>query len=148
MYDWFYHRGYFYTRLPEKLLSMHSLIFGSRKNNKNVIDHINRNKTDNRKENLREVSPSIKSTNAAARSDKTQDLPRGIIYQKENLEPRPDGKGQKRYASFEVQWSIEGKRHSKTFSINKAGGYEKALQLAKEFKKQKLEEMKIQSDLV
>lgn len=122
---------------------MHSLIFGPKKNDKNVLDHINRIKTDNRKENLREVSPSINATNACARSDKTQDLPRGIVYRKDDPEPRSDGRGWKHYASFEVQWSIEGIRHHKNFSVRKYGGYDNALQQAKKFREQKLKEMKI-----
>lgn len=141
-YKWFYHLGYFYTRTENKIIALHSLIF-HRKNNNNVVDHINRDKLDNRKNNLREVSRSINSTNAKIRSDKKQNLPRGVIYRPEDKEPRKDGRGQKRYASFEVQWSSEGKRKTKTFSINKYGSYEKAKQAAINFREEKLKEMKI-----
>ena len=149
-YDWFIHQGYFYTRLknPDRLVSMHALIFGPLSNNNYVIDHINRDRLDNRKQNLRETSRSINSTNAKIRSDKKQDLPRGIVYRPENKEKRNDGKGQKRYESFEVQWSLNGKRHTKTFSVKKFGSYDTALKEAINFRNKKLEEMKIQSNLI
>ena len=111
-----------------------------------MIDHINRDRLDNRHSNLREVSRSINATNAKVRSDKTQDLPRGVVYRPSDLTPRKDGKGQKRYENFEVQWSIEGKRHTKSFSVKKYGGYDLAKQAAINFRNEKLEEMKIQSD--
>lgn len=122
---------------------MHSLIFGELQESTHVIDHINRNPLDNRKSNLREVTRSINATNAKARSDKNQDLPRGIVYRKEDPTLRKDGRGKKRYESFEVQWSVEGKRHSKTFSVKKYNGYENALKAAIEFREEKLKELKI-----
>lgn len=146
-YNWVIHQGYFYTRDLGNLTSMHSLIFGKLSNKSHLIDHINRDKLDNRKNNLRETTRSINSTNAKKRSDKTQlDLPRGVVYRPENPELRKDGKGKKRYESFEVQWSIEGKRHTKTFSVNKYGSKEKARFEAIKFRNTKLEEMKIQSE--
>lgn len=47
-------RGYAYTRINGKCVSMHRLLMGSPKGLQ--IDHINRRKTDNRKCNLRMVS--------------------------------------------------------------------------------------------
>lgn len=142
-YKWKLHHGYFYCSTREHLLAMHQLIFGELSDINNVIDHTNRDRIDNRKKNLREVSRSINVTNAKERSDKKQDLPRGIVFRKENPEMRADGRGQKRYAGFEVQWSVEGKRKSKTSSLRKYGGYEAAKQEAINFRNQKLEEMKI-----
>lgn len=144
--DWFIHQGYLYTREFNNLTPLHRIIYKPFLKTKNsVIDHINRDRLDNRKSNLREASRSINSTNAKVRSDKTQlDLPRGIVYRAEDKTPRADGRGQKRYESFEVQWSIEGKRRSKTFSIKKYGGYNKALEKAKEFRKVKLQELGIE----
>ena len=142
-YDWFLHLGYFYTRTTSKLCALHNIIFPCKDKTK-VVDHINRNRLDNRKSNLRIVTRSINATNAKVRTDKTQlDLPRGIVYRPEDKTPRIDGRGQKRYESFEVQWSIEGKRKTKTFSVNKYGSYEEAKKQAILFREKKIEEMKI-----
>lgn len=142
-YDWFLHLGYFYTRTSDKLYALHNIIFPCNDKTK-VVDHINRDRLDNRKINLRIVTRSINSTNAKIRTDKTQlDLPRGIVYRPEDKRLRADGRGQKRYESFEVQWSIDGKRKTKTFSVNKYGGYEKAKKQAILFRENKLKEMKI-----
>lgn len=116
---WRVHNGYFYSVTDNSFLAMHQLIFGKLTNSNNVIEHINRDRTDNRKSNLREVGRSINSTNAKVRSDKAQDLSRGIVFRLDDPTPRKDGKGQKRYANFEVQWSVEGKRRSKSFSLRK-----------------------------
>lgn len=65
------------------------------------------------------------------------------LYISDDKTPRADGRGQKRYKSFEVQWYIEGKRKTKTFSVNKYGSHEEAKKQAILFREKKLEEMKI-----
>ena len=55
--------GYAVTDTPVKHLKMHKLIIGPIKS-KTVIDHINRNKLDNRKSNLRVVSHSVNINNS------------------------------------------------------------------------------------
>ena len=78
-YTWHYHHtGYFHASKDGGKITLHLLLMG--KDSSRVIDHINRDKLDNRRSNLRVVSRSINSTNACIRSDKTQDLPRGINY--------------------------------------------------------------------
>lgn len=69
--NWFIHQGYLYTRTLDKLISLHGLVFGPLQKKSNMIDHINRDRLDNRKINLREVTRSINATNAKVRSDKT-----------------------------------------------------------------------------
>lgn len=102
-----------------------------------VIDHINRDKLDNRRSNLRVVSRSINSTNACIRSDKTQDLPRGINYSR--------GTPGRSYPSYNAQISINGKRTVRTFSCHKYGEKE-AKRLAIEWRNEQLAKLKIQSD--
>ena len=99
----------------------------------NVIDHINRNPLDNRKENLRIVSRSVNSTNAKERTESKSGV-RGVYRR----EARP-GIAK---ASWVCEWSCEGKRHSKSFSIDKYGENE-AFRLACDFREKQLKEMKI-----
>lgn len=141
-YNWFFHLRYFYTRTETKLMALHSIIFKCNDKSK-VVDHINRDRLDNRKSNLRLVSRSINATNAKIRSDKTQNLPRGVTYRPENKEQRKDGKGKKRYESFEVQWSMNGVRKTRTFSVKKYKTKEEAQKQAIKFREEKLKEMKI-----
>ena len=55
--------------------SLASLILGVKTDRYNVIDHINQNKLDNRKHNLRVVSRSINAFNAKIRKDNTSGHP-------------------------------------------------------------------------
>ena len=87
----------------------------------------------NRKSNLRIVSRSINSTNAKPRTESKSGI-RGVYFRKE----RP-GVAK---ASWICEWSINGKRHSKSFSIAKYGE-EEAFRLACSLREEKMKEMKI-----
>lgn len=110
---------------------LHQFILGI--NDKNsVIDHINRDPLDNRRNNLRITSRSINSTNAKPRKENSSGI-RGVYRR----EARP-GIAK---AAWICEWSDE-KRHSKSFSIEKYGE-EEAFRLASQLREQKLKEMKI-----
>ena len=90
-YQWrLHHSGYVVTSLPRdkngkrKILSLHSLIFNDEDNIKNIkIDHINRNKCDNRKSNLRKVNNSLNGFNINRQSNNTSGKT-GVSYNKNN----------------------------------------------------------------
>ena len=111
---------------------LHQFIIGAVPQSK-VIDHINRNPLDNRKNNLRIVNRSINSTNAKARSE-SKTMIRGVY-----LRPvRPKISKE----AWVCEWSINGKRYSKSFSIEKYG-YEKAFEMALSLRERKMKELKI-----
>lgn len=136
-YTWHYHNGYFQTSKDNKKVVLHRLLVGEQCPPNMVVDHINRNRLDNRRSNLRFVSHSLNSTNACIRSDKTQDLPRGINYSK--------GTPGRSYPSYNAQISIDGKREVRTFSTHKYGEQE-AKRLAIQWREEQLSKLKIQSE--
>jgi len=62
-------------------IKLHHLIMGKPQEGF-VVDHINGNTQDNRKQNLRFVSRSINTVNQKARINKVSDLPRGVKLMK------------------------------------------------------------------
>ena len=114
-------------------IGLHQFILENKDSTK-VIDHINRDPLDNRKNNLRITTRSVNSTNAKERTESKSKI-RGVYKR----EARP-GIAK---ASWVCEWSDE-KRHSKSFSIEKYGE-EEAFRLAVQLREEKLKEMKIQS---
>jgi len=114
-------------------IGLHQFIVNNYDNNM-VIDHINRDPLDNRKNNLRITTRAINSTNAKARKNNNCEI-RGVYKRDE----RP-GIAK---ASWVCEWTDENhKRHSKSFSIAKYGEDE-AFRLAKSLREEKMKEMKI-----
>lgn len=66
-HSWYYRDGYALTEKNGKEVRMHRMILGT-KDADLVVDHINRNRLDNRKQNLREMTP---IENANNRSNNT-----------------------------------------------------------------------------
>lgn len=110
-----------------------TILFGNSIETNLFVDHINRNTLDNTRDNLRLVTRSINASNAKARTESKSGI-RGVYFRKE----RP-GIAK---ASWICEWSNEGKRHSKSFSIAKYGN-EQAFSLACKLRQEKMEEMKI-----
>lgn len=111
---------------------LHQFILGD-SNHQQVIDHINRNPLDNRKENLRLTNRSVNSTNASARVESKTGI-RGVYKRK----ARPGISKE----AWICEWSENSKRFSRSFSIEKYGE-EEAFQRACSLREQKLREMKI-----
>lgn len=117
---------------PElKRIGLHQFILN--KSDEYVIDHINRDPLDNRKINLRVTTRSINSINAKPRTENKSGI-RGVYFRK----ARP-GIAK---ASWICEWSENGKRHTKSFSIDKYGEDE-AFRLASTLRQEKMKEMKI-----
>lgn len=77
-YKWHLDRqGYVVTRLDKKRISMHRLILAI--TNDNLIDHINLNKADNRRNNLRIVDKSKNEMNKPVRSNNSSGV-KGVCY--------------------------------------------------------------------
>ena len=114
-------------------IGLHQFILENNDENK-VIDHINRDPLDNRKNNLRIVNRSINSTNAKKRKENNNGI-RGVY--------RRDARPGIAKASWVCEWS-DNKRHSKSFSVEKYGEDE-AFRLACQLREEKMREMKIQS---
>ncbi|ARF11595.1 HNH endonuclease [Klosneuvirus KNV1] len=74
--------GYAQGDMDNKTILMHRLIMNFPKGK--IVDHINRNKLDNRKENLRVVDRFINSRNRNVSKSKIHSKYRGVFYHKKN----------------------------------------------------------------
>ena len=92
-----------------------------------TVDHINRNTEDNREVNLRLATQAVQTINQKVHvNNKTGNV--GVFYRKRDP-PRS--------STFHAQYNLNGKIHSKSFSVSKHG-YEKAKEMAIEYRKEKV----------
>lgn len=70
-YCWYSDDGYVFTNLKDKIISLHRLVMGCKHGDGLYVDHINHDKLNCRKYNLRIVTNQQNSMNAAKRSDNT-----------------------------------------------------------------------------
>ena len=122
----------FCTSTGMNRMYLHQFIMKNTEKNK-VIDHIDRNPLNNRKNNLRIVTRSINSTNAKPRLENKSGI-RGVYFR--------EARAGVAKASWICEWSDETGRHTKSFSIEKYGKDE-AFRLATTLREEKMKEMKI-----
>ena len=120
------------TSVAIRNLMLHHFVYKKPEKGK-VIDHIDREPLNNRKNNLREVSYSVNSSNANPRKESTSKI-RGVYRRK----ARPGISKE----SWIAEWSIDKKRFSRSFSIEKYGE-DLAFELAFNLRKEKEKELKI-----
>jgi hypothetical protein len=85
-YTWrFHHSGYLITNMKidkkRKTVTLHTYLFGRHKNK--IIDHINRKKYDNRRENIRIIISSLNGFNTDLQVNNTSGKS-GVSYHKKN----------------------------------------------------------------
>jgi len=84
-WKWYFNSGYAVRGCPERIL-MHRVILDTPEDM--VSDHINRNKLDNRRSNLRVATKSLNNFNTKVRSDNKSGI-KGIYWSKEHSKWRP-----------------------------------------------------------
>ena len=82
-YTWSFDKnGYLHANVYGKTYTMHRLIMGTEKSDGMMIDHINHNKFDNRKSNLRIVTPAQNAMNSSIGINNTSGVV-GVVFNKQ-----------------------------------------------------------------
>jgi len=124
--------GYWKTSLNGKSFLVHRIVwqlFNGDIADGMVIDHIDRDSTNNKIENLRMVTTSVNSRNSSMYSTNSTGITGVTYWEPINRPPR--------YSAF---WREDGKLRTKSFSVAKYGK-DLALQLATEYRKSMIEKL-------
>jgi hypothetical protein len=131
--------GYFVVGLMKRRYKVHRIIyemFYGEIPEGMVIDHVDRDKENNKIENLRAVSCKVNSRNTKRYSSNTSGVT-GVSLQ-------TSYKSSGNYTAYVANWTdLEGVKHGKSFSILKYGE-ELALKLAEEYRRSKIAELNAQ----
>lgn len=96
---------------------MHNLIL-SKINNDNVIDHVNHNTLDNRKQNLREISKKENSQNICSHLKNSKTQYRNITIERGKYRVRIRGKSFGRYSTIEEAKQVAINKRKEVFPIS------------------------------
>jgi len=110
--------GYACTWQGRYCLLMHRLIMGLKKNNPMQVDHKNRNRSDNRKCNLRIVTSSQQRQNTSSQINKSSKY-RGVCWDKERQ-----------------KWKAQVKVNGKPILLGRFDEEDEAARVASDFRKQ------------
>jgi hypothetical protein len=114
---------YVYGKIDGKTISMHRYLTGAKKGD--VIDHLNRNTLDNRRDNLQKADYFVNNLNASFSKNNTSGRT-GVKF----TIPK-NGRSPK----WVAQYNVNGRRFSKDFAVS-VYGYERAYALALNFREQ------------
>ena len=96
---------------------MHNLIL-SKTNNDNVIDHINHNTLDNRKQNLREISKKENSQNICSHLKNSKTQCRNVTIEKGKYRVRVGGRSFGSYLTIEEAKHMAENKRKEIFPIS------------------------------
>lgn len=124
--------GYWKTSLNGQSFLVHRIIweiFNGEIDNDLIIDHIDRDRSNNKIENLRVVTTAVNSRNSFMYSTNTSGF-NGVIYSQPKSRP----------PNYTAHWREDGKLKTKSFSVAKYGE-EGAFNLAKEHRIKMIEKL-------
>jgi len=131
--------GYWCVALKGKLYRSHRvvMVLNGTKCYDLLVDHIDRNKSNNRVENLRLVDNNLSGRNKSKHKRNST----GVTGVSKDVVTNRDGKI---YEYFVSQWQdLMGNKHRKRFSINKLG-YDVSFRLAGEYREEMIKELNAQ----
>ena len=132
-------KGYPAAKINNKTVRMHKFLTNTDKNT--LVDHINRDTHDNRRSNLRVATRSENNLNFKKRSTNTSGRT-GVYLKNEQIVKNKDGSTRTKSAKWFAQVAVNGKKKTKSFSIEKYG-YDNAYNMAVEQREKWEEEYNI-----